>query len=296
MSKIFGSMTALITPFKNNKVDFNTYEALIKRQIKLGIDAIVPVGTTGESATLSYSEHEECIKIAIDICKGTNVKVVAGAGSNDTNRAIDLAIFASKLGADAILSVVPYYNKPTQNGLYLHYKAISDAIDLPIFLYNVPSRCGTNLESSTIIKLFNDTKNIIGIKEASGDIEKCVDLLSKEPDLTILSGEDAINYPILSQGGKGVVSVSANLMPDKISSLVNRCLNKDFEGSKSINDELFKLNKILFCESNPIPIKAAMFIAGLVPNLEYRLPLCPPSKENLIKIENVLKQYDIKGF
>ena len=293
---IIGSMTALITPFKDGKLGEQTYAKLIKRQIDNGINVLVPVGTTGESATLTHDEHKVCIEIAVDTCKNTGVKVLAGAGSNATHEAVDLAKFAQAHGADGILSVAPYYNKPTQKGLYLHYKEIANSIEIPVLLYNVPGRTGCNIDTETIIKLFNDCDNIYGVKEASGSIDKCVDLLAHEPKLSVISGEDAINYPILSNGGKGVISVTANLLPDYISKLVNFGLNSDYIKAKEINDDLYAINKILFCESNPIPIKAAMYIAGLMPALEYRLPLCEPSKENLAKIEAVMKQYNIKGF
>ena len=293
---IIGSMTALITPFKEGKLDEKTYAKLIKRQIANGISAVVPVGTTGESATLTHDEHRVCIEIAVDACKGTDVKVLAGAGSNATHEAIGLAQFAQAHGADGILSVAPYYNKPTQKGLYLHYKAIASSVDLPVLLYNVPGRTGCDIAADTIIKLFNDCENIYGVKEASGSIDKCVDLLAHEPRLSVLSGEDAINYPILSNGGKGVISVTANLLPDYTARLTKFALQNEFLKAKQINDDLYAINKILFCESNPIPIKAAMYIAGLTPSLEYRLPLCEPSTENLKKIENVMKQYAIKGF
>lgn len=293
---IIGSMTALITPFKEGKLDEQTYAKLIKRQIANGISAVVPVGTTGESATLTHDEHRVCIEIAVDACKGTDVKVLAGAGINATHEAIGLAQFAQAHGADGILSVAPYYNKPTQKGLYLHYKAIASSVDLPVLLYNVPGRTGCDIAADTIIKLFNDCENIYGVKEASGSIDKCVDLLAHEPRLSVLSGEDAINYPILSNGGKGVISVTANLLPDYTARLTKFALQNEFLKAKQINDDLYAINKILFCESNPIPIKAAMYIAGLTPSLEYRLPLCGPSAENLKKIENVMKQYAIKGF
>ena len=293
---IIGSMTALITPFKEGKLDEQTYAKLIKRQIANGISAVVPVGTTGESATLTHDEHRVCIEIAVDACKGTDVKVLAGAGSNATHEAIGLAQFAQAHGADGILSVAPYYNKPTQKGLYLHYKAIASSVDLPVLLYNVPGRTGCDIAADTIIRLFNDCENIYGVKEASGSIDKCVDLLAHEPRLSVLSGEDAINYPILSNGGKGVISVTANLLPDYTARLTKFALQNEFLKAKQINDDLYAINKILFCESNPIPIKAAMYIAGLTPSLEYRLPLCEPSMENLKKIENVMKQYTIKGF
>ncbi|MCI6988244.1 MAG: 4-hydroxy-tetrahydrodipicolinate synthase [Campylobacter sp.] len=293
---IIGAMTAIITPFKDGKVDENSYAKLIKRQIANGIDAVVPVGTTGESATLTHDEHRVCIEIAVDVCKNTNTKVLAGAGSNATHEAVGLAKFAELHGADGILSVTPYYNKPSQQGLYLHYKEIASSVDIPVLLYNVPGRCGCEIKAETIIKLFNDCENIYGVKEASGSIDKCVDLLAHEPRLIVISGEDAINYPILSNGGKGVISVTANLLPDYISKLTHLAIDNEFLKAKEINDKLYNINKILFCESNPIPIKAAMFVAGLIDSLEYRLPLCEPSKENLNKIEAVMKQYDIKGF
>ncbi|MGH2267593.1 4-hydroxy-tetrahydrodipicolinate synthase [Campylobacter taeniopygiae] len=293
---IIGAMTALVTPFKNNKIDEQCYAKLIQRQIDNGIDAIVPVGTTGESATLTHDEHKACIEIAVEVCKNTKVKVLAGAGSNATHEAVDLAQFARDCGADGILSVTPYYNKPTQKGLYEHYKAIAMSVDIPVLLYNVPGRTGCDISTETAIELFRTCENIYGIKEASGSIDKCVDLLAHEPKMVLISGEDAINYPILSNGGKGVISVTSNLLPDRISILTHRALEENYKEAKQINDELYNINKILFCKSNPIPIKTAMHIAGLIENLEFRLPLCPPSKENYAKIQEVMKQYNIKGF
>ena len=289
-------MTALITPFKNQKVDEVSFEKLIKRQIKHGIDVVVPVGTTGESATLTHDEHRICIEIAVDACKGTNVKVLAGAGSNATHEAIGIAKFAQAHGADGILSVAPYYNKPTQEGLYEHYKAIANSIEIPVLLYNVPGRVGVDIVQATVFRLFKECKNIYGIKEATGSIDRCVDLLAHEPNLVVISGEDAINYPIISNGGKGVISVTANLLPDQISQLTHLAMNEEYKKAKLINDNLYTINKTLFCESNPIPIKAAMYLAGLIDSLEYRLPLCKPSKENFKKIEEVIKNYEIKGF
>jgi len=285
-----GAMTALITPFKNGKIDEETYAKLIKRQIENDIDYVVPVGTTGESATLSHDEHKKCIEIAVEVCKGSDTKVLAGAGSNSTHEAIDLAKFAEEKGADAILSVAPYYNKPTQKGLYEHFKAIAEAIDIPVVIYNVPGRTCSNIEVETAIKLFNDIENIVAIKEATGKIENVVALSSKS-NISILSGDDGINYPILASGGKGVISVTSNLLPKKIAKLVHSALKGDFLTSKEINEELYDLNKILFIESNPIPIKYAMYEAGLLPTLEYRLPLVEPSKENKEKIKKVLKKY-----
>ena len=285
-----GAMTALITPFKNGKIDEETYAKLIQRQIDNGIDWIVPVGTTGESATLTHDEHKRCIEIAVEVCKNTKTKVLAGAGSNSTHEAIDLAKFAQEKGADAILSVAPYYNKPTQRGLYEHFKAIANSIEIPVVLYNVPGRTCSSIEIDTVVKLYNDVKNIIAIKEATGKIENVVALCSK-CDITVLSGDDAINYPIIATGGKGCISVTSNLLPDKISEMIHKALEGDFLTAKKINEKLYEINKVMFIESNPIPIKYVMFEAGLLPSLEYRLPLVEPSQENKRKIKEILNKY-----
>jgi len=285
-----GAMTALITPFKNGKVDEETYAKLIQRQIDNGIDWVVPVGTTGESATLTHDEHKRCIEIAVEVCKGTNTKVLAGAGSNSTHESIDLAKFAEAKGADAVLSVSPYYNKPTQKGLYAHYKALANAIEIPVVLYNVPGRTCSNINVETAIKLFNDVENIVAIKEATGKIENVVALCANS-DIAVFSGDDAINYPIMATGGKGCISVTSNLLPKRIADLIHAALKGDFDTSRAINEELYDINKVLFVESNPIPIKFAMYEAGLIPSLEYRLPLCEPSDENKAKIKEVLKKY-----
>jgi 4-hydroxy-tetrahydrodipicolinate synthase len=285
-----GAMTALITPFKNGKVDSETFAKLIQRQIDNGIDYVVPVGTTGESATLSHNEHKECIEIAVEVCKNSSAKVLAGAGSNSTAEAIDLAKFAESCGADAILSVSPYYNKPTQKGIFEHYKAIANSIDIEVVLYNVPGRTNSHILPDTAINLSKICPNITTVKEASGDVSKVIEYQSKNQKLDILSGDDAINYAVLACGGKGVISVTSNLLPKKISNLVHSANNGDLETSKKINEELYEINKILFIESNPIPIKYAMHLAGLC-ELEYRLPLTEPSEENKKKIEEVVKKY-----
>ena len=285
-----GAMTALITPFKNGKVDEETYAKLIERQIENGIDYVVPVGTTGESATLTHDEHKKCIEIAVEVCKGTDTKVLAGAGSNSTHEAIDLAKFAESKGADAILSVSPYYNKPTQRGIFEHYKALAEAVNVDVVLYNVPGRTCGNIEVETAIKLFDEVKNIVAIKEATGKIENVVALKSKS-EISVISGDDAINYPIIATGGSGTISVTSNLLPKKIADLVHTALSGDLKTSKEINEELYDINKVLFIESNPIPIKYAMFEAGLLPSLEYRLPLTEPSEESKKKIKEVLKKY-----
>lgn len=293
MENLIGAMTALITPIKNNKLDSEGYAKLVQRQIENGITTVVPVGTTGESATLSHSEHKECIAIAVDVCKGTNSTVLAGAGSNATSEAIDLAKFAQHEGADALLCVTPYYNKPSQEGLYQHYKAIASSSDLPLMLYNVPGRTAVDLQCATVKRLFDECDTVYAIKEATGSIERTVELLAKIPEIKVISGDDAINYPIMASGGHGTISVIANLLPNKISKLVKAAQSGDLIEAKRLNDKLYDINSVMFIESNPIPIKAAMHIAGLIDTLEYRLPLVPPSAENMKHIEAVMKHYDI---
>ena len=296
MNIVTGSTTALITPFKNGKLDEQKYAELVQRQINNGIDAVCPVGTTGESATLTYDEDKRCMEIAVEVCRGTKTKVLAGAGSNSTAEAIEAAKTAQKCGVDAIFSVAPYYNKPSQEGLYQHYKAIAESVsELPFMLYNVPGRTAVDISADTVIRLFDDVENIYGIKEATGSLERTIELLSRRPDLKVFSGDDAIDYPILANGGAGITSVTSNLLPDLKSQLVAKALVGDFKGSKAINDALFPINKALFLESNPVMIKAAMYIAGLIDTLEYRLPLVPPSSENLKRLEEVMKNYTITG-
>ena len=292
---ISGATTALITPFKNGSLDEAAFAGLIQRQINNGIDAVCPVGTTGESATLSHDEHKRCIEIAVEVCRNSPTRVLAGAGSNATHEAVDIARHAESCGVDALFSVSPYYNKPSQEGLYQHYKAIASAVEVPFMLYNVPGRTGVDIQPDTVCRLFDDIPNIFGIKEATGSIERTVELLSRRPELYVFSGDDAIDFPILANGGMGITSVTANLLPDMKSGLVHSALKGDFKASKAINDKLYPVNKVMFCESNPIPIKAAMYIAGLIETLEYRLPLVPPSSANMKKIEESIKNYKIVG-
>ena len=294
MNTIVGAMTALITPFKNGKVDTACYESLIKRQIAQGIDAVVPVGTTGESATLSHAEHKECIEIAVATCKGTHVKVIAGAGSNATHEACDIAKHAQAVGAHGLLSVAPYYNKPTQEGLYQHYKAIATSVEIPFMLYNVPGRTGVDIEAATAIQLFDDIPNIYAIKEATGSLERAIELLSQRPDFCVISGDDSIDFPMLTSGASGIISVTANILPNLKSQLVHSVFEGDFKTAKEISNHLYGINNALFCESNPIPIKAAMYICGLLETLEYRLPLTQPSKETMKTLEKILKNYEVK--
>lgn len=292
-NEVVGAMSALVTPFKpDNSLDTSTYESLIKRQIKYGMDGCVPVGTTGESATLSHKEHKECIEIAVSTCKGTSTKVLAGAGSNSTQEAIELAKFAEKCGANAILCVTPYYNKPTQEGLFLHYKAVANATCLPLMLYNVPGRTGVNIEVSTAIRLFKEVKNIYAIKEASGVMDRVFKMGVLQKDLKVLSGDDALNFPILASGGVGIISVTGNLLPNAIVELSKNISN--LEKAKEISNKLYNINEALFCQSNPIPVKAAMYLSGLLPHLQYRLPLCAPSKDCMDMLTHTLKQYEVQ--
>jgi len=293
MEIITGAMTALITPFKDGKVDLEKYESLIKRQIAQGIDAVVPVGTTGESATLSHDEHKACIEVAVATCKGTDVKVIAGAGSNATHEAVEIAKHAQAVGADGLLSVTPYYNKPMQEGLYQHYKAIASSVEIPFMLYNVPGRTGVDLTADTTIRLFDDIPNIYATKEATGSLDRTIELLSQRSDLVVVSGDDAIDFPMLVNGCKGIISVTANLLPNLKSRLVHAVQEGKLDEARKINEDLYALNCVLFCESNPIPIKAAMYLAGLLDTLEYRLPLTAPSAETMKKLENILKQYEV---
>ena len=282
-----GSMVAIVTPFKNGKVDEETLKKLIDRQIENGTKVIVPCGTTGESPTLTYEEHEKVIEITVKHVAG-RVKVIAGAGSNSTHEAVHLTSFAKKVGADGALVITPYYNKPTQKGLYEHYKKIAEEVDIPIVMYNVPGRTGVNLETDTIVEL-SKIKNIVGIKEASGSLDKITAILSK-CDIEVYSGEDALNYLILANGGKGVISVTANVVPDKVAKLCDYALNGNYESARKIHYELYELNKAMFLETNPIPVKTALNLMGLIED-EIRLPLVAMSDKNKNTLKNILAKY-----
>ena len=288
-----GSIPALITPFKEDgSVDEERLRFLINWHIKNKSDAILVCGTTGESATLTHKEHKEVIKIAVEEAKG-RIPIIAGAGSNSTNEALELAQFSKKVGADAILVITPYYNKPTQEGLYQHYRKIAKDVKLPLIIYNVPSRTGVNILPQTVARLYKECKNIIGIKEASG----CLDQITKIMTLVdrrfiLLSGSDEITLPILSVGGRGVISVVANVMPRKTHDLVESFLKGNYEKAKKLQLYLYDLIKALFIETNPIPVKTALGVMGLI-NPTLRLPLCKMSQNNLEKLKEVLKRYKL---
>jgi 4-hydroxy-tetrahydrodipicolinate synthase len=293
MSIIHGCITALITPFKaNGKLDEIGLENLILRQIENGVHGIVPCGTTGESPTLTHEEHQEVIKISIDVTK-KKIPVIAGTGSNSTNEALEMTASAEEAGANATLQVVPYYNKPNQEGLFKHFSEISKHTSLPLILYNIPGRSIVNLEVGTIKKLATENKNIVGIKEASGDINIVKEIKLVCPkDFIVLSGEDSLNLSILEEGGSGFISVTSNLIPNKCSQLFNLFKDGNILEARKINSAISELNKLLFIDTNPIPIKSAMSRIGLCQN-NLRLPLTSLSKEKTILLYEELKKMNL---
>jgi 4-hydroxy-tetrahydrodipicolinate synthase len=282
-----GTGTALVTPFRTDgSLDATALRALIKRQIDSGIDFLVPCGTTGESPTLTHEEHLRIVEIAVELAMG-KVPVLAGAGGYNTAEVIALARELAALGVDGILSVTPYYNKPTQEGLYHHYRAIAEAAPVPIILYSVQGRTGVNIEPATVKRLAQ-IENIIGIKEASGNISQMAAILNAVPDdFIVLSGDDAITLPLIALGGRGVISVVSNEIPAEMSQLTRLALRGDFEGAREIHRRYHPLMEVNFVESNPIPVKAALAEMGLLEPV-WRLPLVAPKAENQVRIRAVL--------
>lgn len=281
-----GVFVAVVTPFKNGKIDEEALRGLIDFQIAGGVDGIVPCGTTGESATLNHEEHDQVIRIAVDACKG-KASVLAGTGSNSTQEAIQLSRNAKNAGADGLLQITPYYNKPNQEGLYHHFSSIADAVDLPIVLYNVPSRTSVNMVPETVVRLAK-IKNIVGTKEASGSLQaisKIIDNCGK--DFTVLSGDDPLLWPILAIGGKGVISVTANILPAKVAALCKAAAIGDIAGARSLHYELMDINDSLFIDTNPIPVKAALHLMGKIEN-ELRGPLIKLSKDTLERLKKAM--------
>ena len=286
-----GSFVALVTPFKNNRVDVEKLKELVEFHIKKGTSGIVPCGTTGESPTLSHEEHRVVIETVVKAVNG-RIKVIAGTGSNNTNEAIELTRFAKEVGADGCLVITPYYNKPTQNGLYLHFKKIAETVDIPIIMYNVPGRTGTNMISSTAAKL-SKIKNIIGIKEASGNITQISQIVREcVEEFDVLSGDDAMTFPILAVGGKGVISVAANIVPAEVAGLVEAFNGGDINKSRKMHLKMLPLFEAMFYETNPIPVKTSMNLMGMISD-DIRLPLCKMSEENLKKLKTTLKEYKL---
>jgi len=283
-----GCGTALITPFRKDlSLDEAAMRRLVERQIQAGIDFLVPCGTTGESPTLTRAEHLRVVEITLEVAKG-KVPVLAGAGGYNTAEVIELAHELQRMGVDGILSVTPYYNKPTQEGLCLHYKAIAGAVKLPIIVYNVQGRTGVNVETATLKRL-SEIDNIVGVKEASGNIGQMAAVCHQMPaNFAILSGDDAITIPLISLGGRGLISVASNEIPAEMTKLTNLAMAGDFAGARAMQRAWLPLMEVNFVESNPIPVKAALAMMGLI-EPAYRLPMCPPQPHNQAKIEAVLK-------
>ncbi|MBN2343681.1 MAG: 4-hydroxy-tetrahydrodipicolinate synthase [Deltaproteobacteria bacterium] len=292
--KFQGVFTALVTPFKaDGSLDEETYAKLVARQIESGIAGIVPCGTTGESPTLSLDEHEHVIDVAVELAKG-KCTVIAGAGSNCTQEATRLSIHAQEAGADAILSVNPYYNKPSQLGLYRHFKTVADAVDIPVVLYNIAGRTGVNLETETLLKLQRDCKNIIAVKEASGNINQMREVIQKTgDDFSVLSGDDAMAVELVKSGGDGVISVASNLMPEKMTKIIKLALEGNTAEAEKLDAEMQTLYDVMFIETNPIPVKTAMAMMGMCEEV-FRLPLCELSTpENRAQLSAVLKTLNL---
>ncbi len=292
-----GSMVAIVTPFcssgaNKGKVDEKKLKELVEFHIRNKTSALVPCGTTGESATLSWAEHERVIEIVIEAA-GKRVPVIAGTGSNSTEEAVMLTAQAAKSGVDATLHVAPYYNRPTQRGLYLHFKAVAECADIPVILYNIASRTGVNIEPETIARLSRDCKNIVGVKEASGNLEQMSRIKALCPsDFALISGDDSLTLPVLAIGGCGVISVVANIVPRDVASMIEAFEKGNLKKAQEIHYKLLPLVKAMFIETNPIPVKTAMGMLKLC-EPDLRLPMCAMSDENAEKLKKALKEYGL---
>ena len=285
-----GSITALVTPFKKGKIDEKALQRIVRYQIEYGTDGLVPVGTTGESPTLSHEEHHRVIEIVVDAAD-KKVPVIAGTGSNSTEEAVSLTSFAKKAGADGALLASPYYNKPTQEGLYRDYEKVAKSVDIPIILYNIPGRSVINIAPETVARLAR-IPNIVAVKEASGSMDQTSHILSL-CDITILSGDDSLTLPLLSLGGKGVISVLSNILPGAVSGMVDSYFAGNQEKALELHYKLFALCRVMFIETNPIPIKRSMKLLGFCGD-ELRLRLCPMSEHNEKLLVKALKDYGLK--
>ena len=288
-----GAIVAIVTPFRNGKVDEQALRKLIEEQIAAGTDGIVPCGTTGESTTLSHEEHDRVIEITIDAAR-KRVPVIAGTGSNSTAEALRLARHAWEAGADGALLVCPYYNRPTQEGLYQHYRTIAEEVPIPIIIYNIPGRTGTNLLPETLAKLAK-IKNIVGVKEASGSLKQMSDVIQLcGSDFDVLSGDDIFTLPLLAIGGKGVISVISNIVPADMAEMVDVFAAGDLEQARALHYRMAPLIDVLFIETNPIPVKAALAMMGKI-EYELRLPLCRMSEKNEGALKKVMQDYGLIG-
>ncbi len=288
-----GAIVAIVTPFKNGKVDEESLRRLIEEQIEAGTDGIVPCGTTGESTTLSHEEHDRVIEITIEAAR-KRVPVIAGTGSNSTAEALRLTRHAWEAGADGALMVCPYYNRPTQEGLYLHYRAVAEAVPIPILVYNIPGRTGTNCLPETLARLA-EIRNIVGVKEASGSLKQMSDVIRLcGPDFAVLSGDDLFTLPLLALGGRGVISVISNVAPQEMAGMVDAFAAGDLERARSLHYRMAPLIDALFIETNPGPVKTALAMMGKIDE-EMRLPLCPISEKSRTALKGVLQEYGLIG-
>ena len=286
-----GTFTALVTPFRDGGIDTSAFEKLIEAQIAAGITGIVAVGTTGESPTLSHEEREQVIRLAVATANKRG-QVLAGTGSNATHHAVADTKAAEKLGVDGALLVAPYYNKPSQEGLFRHFKMVADATSLPIMLYNIPGRCGVDIAPDTVARLAKECRNIVSIKEASGSVERVSELRARLPEsFTILSGDDSLTLPFMSVGAVGVVSVASNLFPAEICALVHAYQSGDVKSAENLHRKLFPLFKDLFIEPNPVPVKTALGWRGAMSG-ECRLPLCEMSEANQARLRKSLAEFE----
>jgi len=291
MSQTFqGSFVAMVTPFRNGQVDEAKIRELVELHVANGTDGLIPCGTTGESPSLNHDEHRRVVEIVIEAAHG-RIRVVAGTGSNSTTEAIDLTKHAERAGAAGALVVNPYYNKPTQEGLYRHFRAVAESVAIPILVYNIQSRTAVNVETDTLARLARDVRNIVGVKEASGSLDQMSQVIAAcGPDFSVLSGDDNITLPLLAIGGSGVVSVIANIVPRETADLVHAALDGDWKRARDLHYRLFPLARAAFLETNPIPIKEAMAMAGML-EPEFRLPMCRMSDANREKLRAILKSY-----
>lgn len=287
-----GSIVALITPFKEGEVDYEALGNLIEFHIEHGTDAILVCGTTGESPTLTFEEHEKVIEFAVKKAKG-RIKVIAGTGGNATHEAVHLTAHAKEVGADGALVVVPYYNKPTQRGLYEHFKTVAKEVDIPIIIYNIPSRTCIEISVDTMVKLASECENIVGSKESTPNMDRISEIVKRMGEsFYVLSGDDSLTLPMMSLGAKGVISVANNIVPREVKELTDAALKGDFLKARELHYYLHDLFKVLFIETNPIPVKTACWMMGMCEK-EFRLPLTEMSPENEKKLREVLQRYGI---
>ncbi len=288
-----GAVVALVTPFKDGKLDEESYRRLVEWQIKNGTHGLLTVGTTGESATLSFEEKKRLYELTMEIAGG-KVPVIAGTGTNNTAQSIELTKMAAEIGVDAVLMVTPYYNKPTQEGLYQHYKAVAEAVKkIPIILYNVPGRTSVSLAPETVARLAK-IKNIVGIKEATGSMRQVTEIIQLCGNkFLVFSGDDFTAYPTMALGGVGVISVASNVMPKEMADMMNACLKGNWDKGRKLHFKLYNLFKAMFIETNPVPAKTALHLMGIIDTAEVRLPLAPMSEANVEKLKGILAEYKL---